>query len=233
MNCSRMGERLAKSGCSERSFLADGQVLLPFIAFRDPLEEGEPPPQQPADMGQQHPSSQPLPDQSPAHGEAYLVPQQHGAVLALDEVVVVLEAREPPRDHAVTEEDVGPVVLDEALVDLRQAKLPSLPPHRIAAHDQAGRAPPDGMHLQLAFHDRDAGREQKTAFQRGFDPDFAAQQERVCHAFIVTARYPGAWGGSPLSRSMTPKEHQPGAAWGQNSRLRFNPAIVAGFASIP
>ena len=60
-----------------------------------------------------------------------------GAVAAIGEAVIVLEAGEASGDHAVAEEDRRLVALDHALVKLGQTELQAPPSHHVSRIHEA------------------------------------------------------------------------------------------------
>jgi hypothetical protein len=93
------------------------------------------------------------------------------SALKLRKRVVVLKALELAPLHRVLKEERPFIGRNQGLVELRQAKLPSIPCHLFVPLDEAARPAGDGAHLDRLSYQVDACREQKTAIDRRIHMD--------------------------------------------------------------
>ena len=125
-------------------------------------------------MGHEHPSPKTLTQPAKRQLEADFIGQAHAALLQLCEAVIVCEKCKPSRSHTVTEIHGGNERLNQALMKLRQAQLPSAPPDAIAALDAASLPIHRRLHLEGEGNDLQVSRQQKTPLYRRSHDDFVS-----------------------------------------------------------
>jgi hypothetical protein len=90
------------------------------------------------------------------HREAHLVAHAHPALASIVKKMVVGKRRKSSRKHAVAKVARRIEPIDQALVMLREAELPTAPQDTIAAGHKPFGAPAHRTHLQLQLHNRQA-----------------------------------------------------------------------------
>ena len=88
------------------------------------------------------------------------------SALKLRKRVVVLKALELAPLHRVLKEERPFIGRNQGLVELRQAKLPSIPCHLFVPLDEAARPAGDGAHLERFPHQVNVRRKQKATIYR-------------------------------------------------------------------